>query len=191
MVYAHIPNILSLYRLAAAPVALWMAFSGHREAFFVLIIVSLISDLIDGPIARWTGQVSRFGAKVDTLADACTLLAGLSGLVILEPRIFQADLAWVIAFLASYAAAACASLLKFGRLPAYHLYTSKSAAFCAGVFFVVLYLYGFSRTFLLGVVCLGVLANTESFLVTLQLARPRTDIRSLFDLLGRNRDGEN
>ncbi|MDJ0992335.1 MAG: CDP-alcohol phosphatidyltransferase family protein [Dinoroseobacter sp.] len=187
--YAHIPNILSLYRLAASPIALWMAFAGQREAFFMLIIVSLVSDLVDGPIARRIGRVSRFGAKADTVADAFTLIAGITGLVILEPQVFEGHYDWMVAFLMSYAAAACASLLKFGRLPAYHLYSSKTAAFGAGVFFVSLYLLGFSHAFFLGVLCLGILANSESLLVTLRLTRARTDIRSFFDLLRANDDG--
>ena len=125
---------------------------------------------------------SRIGARLDTIADACTLLAGLLGLYVLERHDLESELVWLSLFLASYAAAAITSLVKFGALPAYHLYLSKAAALCAGVFFVWLYLTGFSRPFFLVTVGLGVLANVESLLVTLFLRRFRADISSLFSL---------
>ena len=185
-----IPNLLSLYRLAAAPVALWMAIEGWRDAFFILVIISLVSDLVDGPIARFFGQGSRIGARLDTIADACTLLAGLLGLYVLEGHDLEPELAWLCLFLASYAAAAITSLVKFGTLPAYHLYLSKAAALCAGVFFVWLYVKGFSRPFFLVAVALGVMANVESLLVTLFLRRFRADISSLFSLRAQSHNDE-
>lgn len=185
-----IPNLLSFYRLVAAPVAVWMALVGWRDAFFILVIISLVSDLVDGPIARLFGQGSGIGARLDTIADACTLLAGLLGLYVLEGHNFEPELAWLFLFLASYAAAAITALVKFGTLPAYHLYLAKAAAVSAGAFFVWLYLSGFSRPFFHAVVGLGVLANVESVLVTLRLARFRTDIGSLYSLRARARNDE-
>jgi CDP-diacylglycerol--glycerol-3-phosphate 3-phosphatidyltransferase len=186
---SRIANLLSAYRLAAAPVAAGMALAGHRDAFFVLVIISVATDLIDGPIARWLGRDSEFGAKLDTIADACTLLAGLLGLYIFESDTFRPELPWLYVFLASYGAAAIACLAKFGVLPAYHLYLSKSAAFCADAFFVWLYLADYSRPFFLAVIGLGVLANFESLLVTQRLKRFQPDIGSLFLLRARERDG--
>jgi CDP-diacylglycerol--glycerol-3-phosphate 3-phosphatidyltransferase len=184
-------NLLSVYRLAAAPLAAWLALAGNRDAFFILIIISLASDLVDGPIARWLGQDSEVGAKLDTIADALTLLAGLFGLYVLQRGALRPELPWLYLFVASYGAAAIACLVKFGALPAYHLYLSKTAAFCAGAFFVWLYVADFSRTFFLAVANLGVLANFESLLVTLRLKRFRADIGSLFFVTAkeRNQDG--
>ncbi|MDQ2090079.1 CDP-alcohol phosphatidyltransferase family protein [Marimonas arenosa] len=176
----NISDQLSFYRLAAAPVAAWVALEGHRDAFFILVAISLVTDLVDGPVARWLGQESRFGAKLDTIADACTLLAAILGLYLLEGHNMQSELPWLYLFLASYAAAAAVSMAKFGELPAYHLYLSKAAAFVAALFFVWLYLIDYSRQFFLFVVILGVLANTESLLLSLRLKRFRTDIVSLF-----------
>ncbi|MYM54469.1 CDP-alcohol phosphatidyltransferase family protein [Thalassovita mangrovi] len=186
----NIPDQLSYFRLAAAPLAAWAAFAGHRDVFFILVIISLVSDLVDGPIARWLGQESRFGAKLDTIADACTLLAGIYGICVFEGHNIRPELPWLYLFLVSYAAAAGASLLKFRVLPAYHLYLSKAAAFGSGVFFVWLYLAGYARPFFLAVVALGILANIESLLLTLRLKRFHTDISSIFAANPRPRDGD-
>jgi len=149
----------------------------------------VISDLVDGPIARWSGQESQAGARLDTIADACTLLAGIFGLYMLESGSLRPDLPWLWLFLASYAAAALACLAKFGALPAYHLYLSKIANFSAGAFMVWLYLAGYSRRFFLAVVILGVLATLESLIATLRLRRFRSDIGSVF-LLGAKERGD-
>ena len=186
----NVPVLLSFYRLAAAPLAAWIAVEGYREAFYILDFISLLSDLVDGPIARWLGQDSSFGAKLDTIADACTLLAGIFGVCVLEAENIQPDLFWLYLFLASYAAAATASLIKFRGLPAYHLYTSKAAAFCSAVFFVWLYLIGFSREFFVAVIGLGVIANVESLLLTMHLRASKTDIGSILFVVSRSRDSD-
>lgn len=173
-------TLLTIYRLAAAPVAAGVALAGHRDAFFVLLIVSLITDLIDGPLARRLGQVTELGAKLDTIADSCTVIAGIFGLYLLDRAVFRPELPALYVFLASYAAAALACLVKFRVLPAYHLYTSKLAAFWSGVFFIWLYAFGYSPAFFVSLLALGVLANVESLLSTWRLKRFQTDIGSLF-----------
>ena len=37
--------------------------------FYVLYIAAGFSDMIDGAVARKTGTVSKFGTKLDTVAD--------------------------------------------------------------------------------------------------------------------------
>jgi CDP-diacylglycerol--glycerol-3-phosphate 3-phosphatidyltransferase len=187
--FPRIADVLTMYRIVAAPVAAWMALQGHRDAFFILIIVGLATDLIDGPIARWLGQDSEFGAKLDTIADSSTLLVGILGLYLFERDTLRPELGWLYLFLVSYGVAAIACLAKFRGLPAYHLYLSKTGAFLSGVFFVWLYAVGYSRGFFLTVVGIGVLANVESLLATLRLKRFRTDIGSLFLVRGEDRDG--
>ncbi len=177
-----VPDLLSCYRLAAAPVAAWLALEGQREAFFIVIIVSLFTDLVDGPIARWLEQDSGFGAKLDTIADACTLLVGIMGVWIFEAENIGADVLWFYIFLASYIAAGAASLIKFGALAAYHLYLSKAAAFASAIFFVWLFLSDYSRPFFLLVVGLGIAANFESLMLTSRLRKSRTDIKSILSL---------
>ncbi|MEL6878817.1 MAG: CDP-alcohol phosphatidyltransferase family protein [Pseudomonadota bacterium] len=183
-------DLLSYYRIAAAPVAAAMALIGHRDAFFVLIIVSLATDLIDGPLARLSGAVSKRGAKLDTIGDAATTLVGLLGLYIFERYTLQPELPWLLVFLVSYAAAAIACLIKFGELPAYHLYLSKLGAVLAGLFIVWLYVVDYSRLFLIAVLSVGVLANLESLLATLRLKSFQADIGTVLALRTGERDAD-
>jgi len=172
-------DLLTWFRIAAAPVIVSMAIVGWRDGFFLLLIASLASDLIDGPIARRLGQQSDRGARLDTWADGLTVLAGLFGLFIFEIEALRPQAGWLLAFLQSYAAAAATCLIKFGRLPAYHLYLAKAGAVLSGVFVMWLYFFGFSRGLLITVICVGVVANVESVLVTVRLKAFRSNIDSV------------
>jgi CDP-diacylglycerol--glycerol-3-phosphate 3-phosphatidyltransferase len=60
-------NLLSGFRILCSVALLFCpAFS---PSFFVLYLAAGLSDMLDGAVARKTGTVSEFGAKLDTAAD--------------------------------------------------------------------------------------------------------------------------
>ena len=60
-------NAISIIRIIASIALLFCrAFS---PAFYVLYIAAGLSDMLDGFVARKTDTVSRFGARLDTIAD--------------------------------------------------------------------------------------------------------------------------
>ena len=63
-------NSLSLFRLIIAPVTVWYIISGWWLAASFLLILAILSDLLDGPIARKKGQESSTGALIDHSCDA-------------------------------------------------------------------------------------------------------------------------
>lgn len=65
-----IPNLLSLYRLLLALVIpiLWIG-EVSREFLVVLILSGVLSDTLDGNLARVLGQRSDLGRILDPLAD--------------------------------------------------------------------------------------------------------------------------
>ena len=182
-----IPNFLSAYRICAAPVAVVVAVAGLRELFAVLIVVSLLSDWIDGVIARNFGQRTDIGARLDTLGDNLTLLAGAIGLFILEWEGISPELPLFATYVAIHGIGVGLSLAKFGSMPAYHLYLSKAAAVLAALFFISTMLFGFSPWFFRLTVVVGIIAKVECVLVTLALQRDATDLRSIFWVLAQNR----
>ena len=60
-------NAITIFRMAASIVLLFCpAFS---PAFYVSYIMAGVSDMLDGYVARKTNTDSRFGARLDTIAD--------------------------------------------------------------------------------------------------------------------------
>jgi cardiolipin synthase len=75
-----VPNALSLLRLAGVPVFLWLLLGPRADGWALLLLVaSGVTDWLDGKLARWFDQVSRFGELLDPAADRlytfCTLVA--------------------------------------------------------------------------------------------------------------------
>lgn len=75
----HLPNLLSLLRLVAAPFVAWATLAGHDTlALIVFVAAGLsdgLSDGLDAFIARHWQAMSRFGAWLDPAADKLLMLA--------------------------------------------------------------------------------------------------------------------
>ena len=63
----HIANIITGSRIVLSLPLLFIPLSSAW--FYVLYLFCGLTDMIDGTIARKTGAVSKFGAKLDTVAD--------------------------------------------------------------------------------------------------------------------------
>ncbi len=75
-----IPNLLSALRLVLIPFLLW-AIQINATSFCVgLILLAMVSDLLDGFLARRWQVASRRGTFVDALADFLFLFSGFLAL---------------------------------------------------------------------------------------------------------------
>src|SRR2546426_1950265 len=80
------PNHLTVAGLAASLVAAGCFIAGQtRTAGFVLIVAGLL-DLLDGSLARASGQVTAFGAFLDSVIDRYSDIAVMLGIVVLYAR---------------------------------------------------------------------------------------------------------
>lgn len=70
-----IPNILTLFRIVLIPFIVWSYFLSRTEFMVGLIVLSAISDVVDGIIARKFNMVTAVGKALDPVADKLTLLA--------------------------------------------------------------------------------------------------------------------
>ena len=76
-----IPNLLSLVRLLMIPAFVCLYLKGYEEWTAALLILSGVTDVVDGFIARRFGQVSDLGKALDPVADKLTQAAMLLCLV--------------------------------------------------------------------------------------------------------------
>ena len=75
-----LPNCLSATRLVLAPIMVVALISKSWWVCFFVFYLAVLSDLLDGPLARRLNQVSVFGAKMDHTADAVFAFSALLGL---------------------------------------------------------------------------------------------------------------
>lgn len=70
-----IPNIISFFRLALIPFIVWSFFLNVDFLCAGLIVLSGVTDLLDGYIARRFDMISPLGKALDPIADKLTLFA--------------------------------------------------------------------------------------------------------------------
>lgn len=76
-----VPNLLSLLRLLMIPLFIWLYLQGYENWTAFVLILSGVTDVVDGYIARHFNQVSDFGKAFDPIADKLTQAAMLLCLV--------------------------------------------------------------------------------------------------------------
>ena len=72
----NLPNLITLARLLAVPLAVWLILDGRYALAFWVFVGAGISDALDGYIAKRFDSRTRLGALLDPVADKA-LLAGV------------------------------------------------------------------------------------------------------------------
>ncbi|MCW3104797.1 MAG: phosphatidylglycerophosphate synthase [Bacteroidetes bacterium] len=178
-----LPNAISLYRLLMFPVILLMAYLQKESLFATLICINLVTDILDGLLARMLKQETRFGAALDNLADLGTYILACCGIVRFKPEEFEGHYFILFIFLLVLAASNIVSWARFGKMPGLHLYSCVIAAYLQGIFFFLLFakqlylpLYYFSVGF-------GILAYCEKTIILFLIPEIRPKLKGLFWIL--------
>lgn len=80
-----VPNALSALRILLVPVFLWLVLVPERDLLAIgVLLISGITDYLDGKLARTLGQTSKIGAILDPVADRLYILAAVVGLGLRE-----------------------------------------------------------------------------------------------------------
>ena len=86
-----IPNILSYLRIAMIPLYIYLYVRAETiEQYYRaagVLVLSGITDSLDGIIARKTGQITNLGKALDPLADKLTQIAVVGAMLIDRPYI--------------------------------------------------------------------------------------------------------
>lgn len=76
-----VPNVLSFSRIFLVPLFLWLVLVPEYDGLAILVlVVSGLTDYLDGKIARATGQITNLGVLLDPIADRLFILAVVFGL---------------------------------------------------------------------------------------------------------------
>ncbi|MDX1675263.1 MAG: CDP-alcohol phosphatidyltransferase family protein, partial [Longimicrobiales bacterium] len=135
-----VPNVIALARLAGLIPMLWVAHAGHREAFFVLMVVLMASDWADGKLAVLLDQRTVLGARLDSAADWLMYAAIGVGLWWLEAGVIRSNALLIAGVGATWGLSAAIALARFRRLPSYHNRGAKASWLLAALAAVLLFL---------------------------------------------------
>lgn len=182
----NIPNVLSLARIAAAPFLLLASYYGSEGLFLILFSLMLISDVLDGYLARRLHQCSKIGSRLDSIGDYLTYLSIPFATWWLWPEIIKEEAVYIAAVITLFLLPGIVGLIKFRQMITYHTWISKLTAVLMSIAIVLLLFVKESSLFHLAVFVLAVEA-AENILITLVLKEPQANVGSLWHVLHQKR----
>ena len=178
-----IPNILSLYRIVIFPFVLWLILSDKEKLFAIFITISLVSDVLDGLIARSFHLQTKIGAKLDSWADLGTYILAFLAIYLFKWQEIKPYSVPLLLFASVMLLSYVIVFVKFKSLIGLHTYMFKATGYLQGAFIISLFVWGF---YLIPYyICLvwGILACLEEMLIILLLKEPRSNVKGLYWVL--------
>ncbi len=145
--------------------------------------MSLITDFLDGLIARTFKMQTKIGAKLDSWADLGTYLLAFFAIGLFKWKEIQPHSLMLYVFGVIMVLSYVVVFLKFKSLIGLHTYMFKSTGYLQGAFIISLFLWGFYL--LLYYICLiwGTLACIEEIIIISILKEPRSNVKGLYWIL--------
>jgi len=179
----NLPNLLSFYRIVAFPVLLYLVFTGNEKLFSILLCVNLITDILDGLIARSFKLQTSFGARLDSLADLGTYILAFCGIIMFKWQEISHDSILIWVFLGIWLFSLLVSFIKFGKYPSLHLYSCKIGGYLQGIFFFILFFSGYHAWLFILALSWGSISYLEETIILLMLPEMRSNSKGLYWVL--------
>jgi cardiolipin synthase (CMP-forming) len=176
----NIPNILSGWRLLSFPVLIYFIFTGNRSAFILLLSINLITDILDGLIARVFKLQTNFGARLDSLADMGTYIAAFTAFIVLEwPFVSSKAVAFSVLII-MWILPQLISIIRFRKPPHFHLWSNKFAGYIQGIFIFTYFNWGNSEIYFWIMWSISILAFMEELIVAVRIPKLRSDLKGIY-----------
>lgn len=185
----YLPNLLSGARLLAVPVLIVLAAGQRDRAFSWLLVAALVTDILDGLLARVFDATSALGATLDSVADTLVLLTAAFGIWALHPEVLRDHWQPIAAILLFWAIETVAAFVRYGRMSSFHTYLSKVTANVLGIFLGVLFVIGFYPWMLYLAAVVSVLASLEELWLLRLLPQWEANVKGVWWVLRRTSEG--
>lgn len=180
------PNILSSLRIGAAPFMLLAAWLDRPVTFLALFAFSILTDCLDGYLARRLHQVTRLGATLDSWGDCAVLITLPFGAFRIWPETVRAELPFIVIGMVSYLVPTLLGILKYGLPPNYHTWGAKLSTVMLSLSLLTLFTIGNPWLLRLSTP-IFVLEAIEETVMTILLPIRAGDVPSLWHALRRRR----
>jgi CDP-diacylglycerol--glycerol-3-phosphate 3-phosphatidyltransferase len=178
-----ISNVLTFYRMVSAPILLYISFFGNKPIFIIIFITAILSDFLDGKVARKLGQTTEFGATIDSIGDLLLIIVLPICVWKLWPEIFDEEKAFILLILLGDLISMSAGLIKFGRMNSFHNWIGKLGFFLLGVSSVFLLVWRGSEIFFRVSAVIYAVSGIESAIITIVLSGRKTNVPGLWHAL--------
>lgn len=177
-------NLITLYRIIAFPVLLVFIFTDRLDIFKWLIIISFLTDAVDGFLARKFKANSILGAKLDSIGDDLTILAAIIGLAVFKIEFLKKE--WLIFAipLFFFFVQFITAFIRYGKMSSFHTYLAKTAAILQGLFLCSMFLFSNpSYALFYATALVTLLELIEEIVIVIVLPQWKTNVRGLYWVL--------
>lgn len=172
----NIAAYFSLYRFISLPFLIFFIIQERKIIAAILLLISFLTDAIDGYIARKKNITSERGAKLDSIGDVLTILSGLAAFIVFETGYFSRNSWFIIAPFALFIIQIAISWAKFKKLTSFHTYLAKLTA----VFLVITPVFGPIEALFYLAFGTAILEAIEEIIITIYLREPRVNVKGLY-----------
>lgn len=182
---ATLPNLLSAYRLLALPFIVYCILKGDKTTYIALLSINLVTDILDGLIARAFKQETEFGARLDSLADIGTYFMAFAGLIVLESDFVNKHIVEFNILISLYITPQIISLLRFKRTTSLHLYSNKVVGYLQGIFIVWYFNFGCTTWYFYLMLIFSYIAYLEELIILLTIQHLRSNVKGIYFMMKR------
>lgn len=172
-----LPWSLIAFRLGMGPLLLLDARDGATGwAFIAGLGVAILSDILDGIMARRAGSATVRLRRLDSLVDSIFFLFVAAAAGVAHGGVLLAHGTLVAAMLALWLLSQLPALIKFGQAAAYHAYSAKAAGLALLAAGVRLFGTGQGGWLLDAALWVAIFSHLDRIAITLLLPGWRTDV---------------
>ena len=174
----YIANIITGSRVTFSLLLLFISISSVW--FYILYLFCGLSDMIDGAIARKTGTVRKFGAKLDSIADII-FISSVTIVLIPIIKIPFFILLWISIIFILRIISLILGFIKFKSFSSLHTYLNKFTGIIL-FFFPFLYTTIGLLTSSFIICAIATISSLEELIINIYSKNLNRDIKSLFEL---------
>ncbi|MFN5182333.1 MAG: CDP-alcohol phosphatidyltransferase family protein [Bacteroidota bacterium] len=174
---------VSLFRIFSFPIVLILIYYQLRLTYSILISLNLISDLLDGIIARKLKCQSAKGAMLDSIGDLLNVILMIAGVYFFEQKFFIENFIYLSISIFLFLSVIAYGFFKYGKPASFHTWLSKFSAVFLGIFFMVLFFIGPFECFFYLTIFFTVLSQIEELILIYLIPFWRTDVKGIFWLM--------
>ena len=173
----QIPNILSLSRIGFSAILPFIA--GNPLWFMAIYLLTGITDVADGYIARKYEWTSRTGALLDSLADTVFYLILLLILWLQFTPVITDNWTWIVAVLLVKISAMVISAIRFHKVVFIHTLANKLFGLC-GFFVIPLAVFNITQAIIKAFFIAALLPAVEELIILITSKFPDPNRKSIF-----------
>ncbi len=185
----RIVNGITIYRILAAPVLFYLAFTQQLDIFKWLLPISYFTDLIDGFLARKLKVMSVLGSRLDSIGDDLTVLASMTGLAMFKPEFIREEKLILIVLFSLFLIQIIVALIRYHKTTSFHTYFAKAAAIFQGTFLILIFLIPKPLLGLFYIAAIITLLELlEEIILVLLLPKWEINVKGLYWVFKKNKD---